>query len=113
LRNCSGGRDVAGFFFLAGFSSLEAPRIRSTVIDRRYIRYFGGFQQVQGNEFAAEPGKLAEQRKRAGQGQAREVDLEKFGVAGAVAGTVEDGVDVVEDVFGGEAGGQAVKTCPA
>lgn len=56
---------------------------------------------MQRHEFAPEPGKLAEQRKRAGERNAREVDLEKLGVTRSVAGTVEDRVNVVEDVFGG------------
>ncbi len=37
----------------------------------------------------------------AGEGDAGKVDFEEFSVAGAVGGGVEDGVDVVEDGFGG------------
>jgi hypothetical protein len=37
----------------------------------------------------------------AGEGYAGKVDFEEFSVAGAVGGRVEDGVDVVEDSFGG------------
>ncbi len=35
----------------------------------------------------------------AGERQAREVDFEKFGVAAAVGGAVEDGVGIVKHVF--------------
>ena len=68
----------------------------------------GRFQQVQGGEFAAEPGQRAEQLKVPGQRQAREIDLQKLRIAAPVAGTVKHRVGVVEDVFGRQAGGQAV-----
>ena len=42
---------------------------------------------------------MAEEGGVGGEGQAREVDFEEFGVARAVGGRVEDGVHVVEDVF--------------
>ena len=60
----------------------------------------GRFQQVQGGEFAAEPGQRAEQLQVPGQRQAREIDLQKLRVAAPVAGTVKHRVGVVEDVFG-------------
>ena len=69
----------------------------------------GRFQQVQGDEFAAEPGQRAEQLQVPGQRQAREIDLQKLRVAAPVAGTVKHRVGVVEDVFGRQAGGQAVR----
>ena len=60
----------------------------------------GRFQQVQGGEFAAEPGQRAEQLQVPGQRQAREIYLQKLRVAAPVAGTVKHRVGVVEDVFG-------------
>ena len=68
----------------------------------------GRFQQVQGGEFAAEPGQRAEQLQVPAQRQAREIDLQKLRVAAPVAGTVQHRVGIVEDVFGRQAGGQAV-----
>jgi hypothetical protein len=63
---------------------------------------------MQGDQFATELGECFEQGKAGGQGQTREVYLQELGVATPIAGTVEDCVDVVEDVFGGEAGGKTV-----
>ena len=63
----------------------------------------GRLQQVQGDEFAAEPGQRAEQLQVPGQRQAREIDLQKLRVAAPVAGTVKHRVGVVEDVFGRQA----------
>ena len=73
----------------------------------------GRFQQVQGDEFAAEPGQRAEQLQVPGQRQAREINLQKLRVAAPVAGTVKHRVGVVEDVFGRQAGGQAVRALSA
>ena len=70
----------------------------------------GRFQQVQGGELAAETGKRAEQLQVSGQWQAREINLQKLRVAAPVAGTVQHRVGVVEDFFGRQAGGQAVRT---
>ena len=71
----------------------------------------GRFQQVQGDEFAAEPSQRAEQLQVPGQRQAREINLQKLRVAAPVAGTVKHRVGVVEDVFGRQAGGQTVSLC--
>ena len=68
----------------------------------------GRFQQVQGGEFAAEPGQRAEQLQVPGQRQAREIDLQILRVAAPVAGTVKHRVGVVEDVFGRQADGYAI-----
>ena len=57
-------------------------------------------------EFFAEGAEGAEQGGLTGEGQAREVYFEEFGVAAAVFGAVEDGVEVVEHVFRAEGGGQ-------
>ncbi len=59
----------------------------------------GRFQQVQGDEFAAESGQRAEQLQVPGQRQAREINLQKLRVAAPVAGTVKHRVGVVEDVY--------------
>ena len=64
-------------------------------------------QQVPGDELAAQRAQLPEERHAGRKRQAREVDSEELGVALAVEGAVEDGVDVVEDVLGREAVGLA------
>ena len=59
---------------------------------------------MEADELAAEDGEAPEEIGVAGEGHAGEVDFEEFGVAGAVGRRMEDGVDVVEDVFGAESG---------
>ena len=52
---------------------------------------------MQGDQFAAELGQGAEQVEAGSQRQAREVDFQEFGVAGAVGGAVENRIDIVQD----------------
>jgi len=63
----------------------------------------GRFEQVQRDQFPPQGDELPEERRVRGERHTREVNLEEFGVARAVGGTVEDGVDVGEEVCGGEA----------
>ena len=56
-------------------------------------------------QFAADGGKAQELAAVFGVGDAGEAAFEEFGVAAAVGGAVQDGVDVVEQGFGGEAVG--------
>jgi hypothetical protein len=64
----------------------------------------GTFKQVQVNEFFAEGDEAREAFFVGGEGQAGKINFEEFGVAGAVGRRVEDGVGVIEDVFGTEGG---------
>jgi len=65
----------------------------------------GGLQEMQGDEVDAMCGEAEEEVVVGGEGQAREVDFEEFGVTLAIGRRMEDGVGVVEDVFGREPGG--------
>ena len=56
-------------------------------------------------QFAADGGKAQELAAVFGVGDAGEAAFEEFGVAAAVGGAVQDGVDVVEQGFGGKAVG--------
>jgi hypothetical protein len=60
----------------------------------------GGLHQVEGDEGFAMGGKLLKQINAASQGDAGKIDFEELGVAAAVGGGVEDGVDIVKDGFG-------------
>ncbi len=62
---------------------------------------------MQRDEPVAQGAERAEELGVAGERDAREVALEEVGVALAIAGRVEDGVEVAEDIFGAE-GGRAV-----
>lgn len=52
------------------------------------------------SELAPESAEFPEEIETFGQGESREVDLQKFGIAASVAGTVEHRVSVMKDFFG-------------
>ncbi len=60
------------------------------------------FHQVEADELIAQGAERPEEVGVAGERQPGEVGLEELGVALAVFGRVEDGVQVVEDIFGAE-----------
>ena len=85
---------------------LRIPLLHAVVAGHGVAGDGGGhirrFQQVQGHQLPPQRAGGPKQRRVAGQRHAGEVDLQEFGVALAVGRAVEDGVDVVEDVFGAE-----------
>ena len=84
----------------------------AAVVDEFRLGFFlgelRGFHQVQLHEFFAEGGELGEQGVVACEWDAGEVDFEEVGVAGAVDGGMEEGVDIVEDGFGGGGVAEAI-----
>ena len=61
---------------------------------------------MQRHQFLSQDAELSEELRAGGHGHSWEVDLQELGIALAVGGGVEDGVDVVEDVLRAEGGGQ-------
>ena len=90
-------------FHIAGVSFLHAvaPPLGEAGLERVQG---GAGEQMKLDKLVAEESQLAEEGHTGGERQAGEIYLEEFGVAGAVGGAVEEGVGVVEDVFGGEGG---------
>lgn len=63
---------------------------------------FGGFEQVQRDEFTAKFSQGAEQLQAGGDWYAGEVYFQKLRVAGAVGWIVKNAINVIEDVLGRE-----------
>jgi hypothetical protein len=63
-------------------------------------------QQMQRYKFLTQDAELAKEFQARGHRHTGEVDLQELGIALAVGGRVEDGLDVVEDVLRAEGGGQ-------
>lgn len=63
---------------------------------------------MQRNQLFTVGSQLTKESIVAGEWGVWEVDFEKFGVAAAVGGRVEDGVDVAEDGFGGRGLAEAI-----
>jgi hypothetical protein len=55
---------------------------------------------VQLHKVAAQADEIAEQIQTAGNRKARKIDFQEFGVAGAIHNAVEDGISVVQDIYG-------------
>ena len=66
----------------------------------------GALQEVQRYQLLAQDAQLPEQLRAGGHGHAGKVDLQELGVALAVGGGVEEGVDVVENILRAERRGQ-------
>src|SRR6266568_7265156 len=91
--------DAASFRLISGLRILHlfddvVPGLRKACYDLP-----ARFHQVQANQPVSELAQFAEEISIRGERQAREVNLEKFGVACTVGWGVEDGVHIVEDVF--------------